>query len=515
MKIQAAEAQPTLTRSSSRANVYFVCLLSAIFLFHCATLRPGHVWGDDFAMYIHHAKNIVEQRPYADTGYIYNPAVPVFGPRAYPPVFPLLLAPLYRQFGLNVMPMKVEQIVFLMLMLILVYFFWRQDIGDRYTLALVAILGFSPAFWIAKDEVLSDLPFLLAFYLTATVAQHSQGSGKRWWMWAVLIGLSLYAAIGTRTAGIALGAGLLFFDVLRNSKKVITRTTALALAVCATLLILQNRFVGAVPNSYLEQLHTITWQTVLRNFANYSRVLIGFWVGSVQNSFSFLTVAIIAVLIVAGLCSRRHDLSIIEAFLAPYLVVVLLWPFDAGIRIVYPFIPWIGFLTLNGLRLTTRNLSPRYANVLLCGLLMLVGVNYGEAYQKFDFGPIHESEGNPEFSQLCEVIRGSTAGSDVFVYYRARALSLYTNRAASTYNYRGTQSELSEYLGKIHANYLVTTSAFDDDKGFLAAFVQKNAVRFDLVYSNPGFGLYRVRAQGDSLSTLRENETRVPLFIVK
>jgi 4-amino-4-deoxy-L-arabinose transferase-like glycosyltransferase len=514
MTIQPAVAQPTTTHPILHSNLYFVCLLLVIFLLHCATLRPGHVWGDDFAMYIHHAKNIVEQRPYADTGYIYNPAVPVYGPRAYPPVFPLLLAPLYRQFGLNLIPMKVEQTVFLMLTLILVYFFWRVDLGDRYSLALVAILGFSPAFWIAKDEVLSDLPFLLIFYLTAILIRRSQESGTRWWIWAALIGLSLYAAIGTRTAGVALGAGLLFIDVLRNRK--ITRATAMALAVCTTLLVLQSRFIGPVPNSYLEQLHTITWQTILRNSANYSRALMGFWVGSVQNSFSFLVVAIVGVLIVTGLSGRRlQGLSIIEAFLAPYLVVVLLWPFDAGVRIVYPFIPWMGFLALSGLRVMTRNFSPRFANVLLCGLLLFVGVNYGEAYQKLDFGPIHESAGNPEFSQLCEVIRGHTAASDVFVYYRARALSLYTNRAASTYNYRGTQSELSEYLTKIRASYLVTTSAFDDDKGFLAAFVQNNAPRLDLVYSNADFGLYRVRAEGDSLSSRRENETPVPLFIVK
>ena len=37
--------------------------------------------------------------PHFADGQFYNPAVPVYGPRAYPPVFPLLLAPLYRQFG--------------------------------------------------------------------------------------------------------------------------------------------------------------------------------------------------------------------------------------------------------------------------------------------------------------------------------------------------------------------------------------------------------------------------------
>ena len=40
------------------------------------TVREGHNWGGDFAQYILHARNIVEGRPYAQTGYIYNPSNP-------------------------------------------------------------------------------------------------------------------------------------------------------------------------------------------------------------------------------------------------------------------------------------------------------------------------------------------------------------------------------------------------------------------------------------------------------
>ena len=50
----------------SRTYLYFGCLLAIITAFHVATVREGHLWGDDFAMYIHHAQNIVEGRPYAE-----------------------------------------------------------------------------------------------------------------------------------------------------------------------------------------------------------------------------------------------------------------------------------------------------------------------------------------------------------------------------------------------------------------------------------------------------------------
>ncbi|MGH9493915.1 MAG: phospholipid carrier-dependent glycosyltransferase, partial [Candidatus Sulfotelmatobacter sp.] len=274
MKLQQSAVHAIAAHSTRRANLYFACLLSAIFLFHGTTLRQGHVWGDDFAMYIHHAKNIVEHRPYAETGYIYNSAVPVYGPRAYPPVFPVLLSPLYRLYGLNLVPMKFEQIVFLSGTLTIVYLLWRRSLGSSYALALTAILGFSPAFWIAKDEVLSDIPFLFLFYLTAALVQISQTPGRRWWVWGVAIGISLYAAIGTRSAGIALAAGLPLYDLLRDRK--ITRTTGLALTTMVALLALQSRFVGPIPGSYVEQIHQITWRTPLQNAVAYARVLMGF-----------------------------------------------------------------------------------------------------------------------------------------------------------------------------------------------------------------------------------------------
>jgi len=119
--VQNHEPHLTVENSSNlfrwRTYLYLGSLLATITVFYLATLREGHLWGDDFAMYIHHAQNIAQGRPYADTGYVYNPAVPVYGPRMYPPVFPLLLAPLYKVFGLSLIPMKVEQVVFIVLML--------------------------------------------------------------------------------------------------------------------------------------------------------------------------------------------------------------------------------------------------------------------------------------------------------------------------------------------------------------------------------------------------------------
>ena len=51
---------PTLTLRTSLA----LGLVCAIGIFYVATIRDGHVWGDDHAAYISHAKNIAEGKEY-------------------------------------------------------------------------------------------------------------------------------------------------------------------------------------------------------------------------------------------------------------------------------------------------------------------------------------------------------------------------------------------------------------------------------------------------------------------
>jgi hypothetical protein len=482
---------------ATRSRVYAASLLVAVGVFYFATVRPGHVWGDDFAMYVHHAQNIVEGRPYADTGYIYNPATPVYGPRTYPPVFPLLLAPLYKVFGLNLVPMKLEQVAFFLLTFATVYMFWQRDLGSECALAMLAILGFSPVFWTAKDMVLSDLPFLFFFYAAAVLVERAPRQSPGWWRSAVLIGVVLYLAFGTRSAGISLLAGLPLYDVLKHRK--ITRLTIVALMVCAGLIALQRYFVGSGVGGYVGQQIRPTAQTVATNFLAYARVLASFWVAATRSAFSFFVLVTATVLVAAGLYFRftldrfKQGITIVEAFLVPYLAVILLWPFAAGVRIVFPLIPWMVFLALYGIRGLTANLAPRYSAAATCGLLLMIAVPYTLAYRTMDFGPIRQDSGLAQFNQLCQAVLEDTQADDVLIYFRARALSLYTQRQASTYNYHGTEQELELYTHKIHATHLVTTNAFNDDVGFLTRYIERNPSRFDLIYQNANFALYRIR----------------------
>src|SRR5437660_10553229 len=253
---------------------WLIFLLITIAVFHSTALPQGHTWSEDFCTNTRHAQNIVEGRPYAQTGQLFTPSAPV-GPRMYPPVFPLLLAPVVRFFGMNLIVMKFEQVIFFVLAVAVICLYWQRDLGRKYTIALAAILGFSPHFWAAKDNVLSDLPFLLFFYVAALLVQHAPRDGRTQWPGAILIGIALYLAIGTRTAGIALLAGLVLYDLLKY--RTITRITVVALPTCAALLLLQSYCIGSEFGSYNGTFH-VTLGTVGVHRITYLLTLAGFLV---------------------------------------------------------------------------------------------------------------------------------------------------------------------------------------------------------------------------------------------
>src|SRR5688572_24452072 len=107
-------------RITGKQFIASAALLALIAVFQFASVLPGHDWGDDFSMYIAHARNIVEGIPYSDTGYIYNPDEPIGPPRASPGL-PLLLAPVYATRGVDLVAMKGVMIISFIAGLALIY----------------------------------------------------------------------------------------------------------------------------------------------------------------------------------------------------------------------------------------------------------------------------------------------------------------------------------------------------------------------------------------------------------
>ena len=472
-------------------------LILLIALFYGLTIRQGHEWGDDFAMYIHHAENIAAHRPYAATGYIYNPNEPSYGPMAYPPMFPSLLAPLVRLYGRNLMAMKIEEVIFFALALLSIYGYYRRDLPWPYLLALIAIIGFNPLFWEIKDCITSDIPFLFFFFLAAALIYNPFGEAPSWRPWAhgVAVGLTLYACCSTRSLGLTLLPGLVLYEIVKYRRP--TRLAIFAPALCLLIMFLQRRLFAVNLSSYSDQFlptpHVVLW-----NAAGYFADLSAIWPRATGKTVAYLLFGITVAAAGLALCRReRRVWTPLAAFFPCYLIAILLWPAHQGVRFLFPLIPACLFYALLGLRDLAARLGRGPGRAALIVLLLLAGFSYAAKYRHANFGTIPESIGLPSFVDLCRYIDRNTGPADVFVFRRPRALSLFAGRPASVYNLEAPASQPDnqwEYFRQIEAKYAVVASGqFPDDTQFLMPALQRNSAAVNLVYRNDDFALYRLK----------------------
>lgn len=464
-------------------------LLSINFFFFSATLRKGQEWGGDFAMYIHEAKNIAEGLPYADTGYIYNPARPI-APRLYPPVFPLLLAPIYKAFGLNLELMKLEILLFFEMAL---YVFWliaKGELPPALALTAVAVLGFNPFFWQFNDRILSDIPFMFFAYLSLfliTRYYESSRTGKQTVGWAVLVGLCIYLACGARAVGLVLLPVLLLHDWVRQKK--FGGFAMMAGAVCLPLIGLQSVFLGGTTSYF--QMVVVHPTTVWANAVAYAKVVSLFWI----NGYSKWPRAVLFfgmyALAIAGFLKQtlRRHLMVYAFFLVFYLGVVFLWPYFVGRRLLIPLLPVFllyAFSALSDIRQFTR---AQFRWPVLPLLAALILASYVGVYSKADYGPLRIGFDTPQSAALFNFIRGNTPATAVFVFLKPRVLSLYTGRSAAIYPASSNDSILWNSIREIRASYLVTCPL---DDAFFPRFISKYPGDLKRVYFNPDFSVYRI-----------------------
>ncbi len=130
-------------------------LVAIIASAHFFGLTPGHVFAqDDFAAYVMQAANLVEHRRYTDIRYVPNPEAPWVSPaNGYPPVYPLLLAPVYWWRGLDLRAMKMVT-VFTFAIFLAAFAKWvRPMVSPRLRVVAVLLVGLSPAFWNYRDLI--------------------------------------------------------------------------------------------------------------------------------------------------------------------------------------------------------------------------------------------------------------------------------------------------------------------------------------------------------------------------
>lgn len=482
-------------------NAWIFLLIGLVGTFQLATIQQGHSWGDDFAQYLMHARNIAEGRAYADTGFIRNPYSVHVGPKAYPPLTPLLLAPVYRACGLSFSAFKTVMVAALVLSLFALCLVFRKRLTWPALAALVALTGFNPVLSEMKDHIGSDLPFLflcfVALYAIDKISRPVPAGHSV--VVAMATALLIYLAYADRSAGLVLVPVLVLAGIVKSSK--LTRPVTGAAGMALVLILVQNCLLGVDADYVHEVLPGFTWKVPLISAWGYAKEFSGFFANGYSPFFGKSLYVLTAVLAALGFFRQvRRGIGIIEVFTVAYFGLISVFPGNQGTRYLIPLFPIFLYYALTWLEPLASgvNRSVRGVRLLAFAVVGLMAFSYATWHMWRAETKLEPEVTESYFVDVCSYLRSHTRPDDVLIFRKPRVLALLTGRKAAVYNNAQQFGRMEEFLDRVGAAYIVVADLshpdFASDGKRMLPFIESHPSSFRMVYRNGKFSVYRVGA---------------------
>lgn len=490
----------------------FILLVAVLSVFYMATWRSGVTWNPDSGLFIMHARNIVEGRPFALVNYIYNP-LNVIHPSSYPPGLPLLLSPIYALFGLNLEIMKIEMIMFVFILCVLSAIVARQYLSTRLAFTTIAIFGLNPYIYGLTTVILSDFLFMVFCYASLLAVYFLQYSGDkrhpvyyhaasvpnsardffvqeclptnpqqpapRHRGWLILVAsASLALAEETRSIGIVLFPTILIAGLIRMRSAGWTsaREAATILALGAAGIVgIKLLFPADAESSYITlAIEDYSPMTPLLSMITYLRCLprdiflLHFMIRF--HSLAYIGVPVAFLLWLVGMILGFYGFSMavfrrstaFEVFAAVYIAFILVYPIAVPSRYIMPVFPLMFIYVVVGLSAFAKRFGPRPERALLVTCLGLTLLAYSASYAGFftpdpketERRPLSISPLAPPYQALLAAIRDQTPPNAVILADHPTTIGLFADRRAATWP-SDYQSDFWRYARSIGASYVV------------------------------------------------------------
>jgi hypothetical protein len=414
-------------------------------------LTKGHNWGDDFATYILHARSVLQGNPsqFVETNrFTIEASTYVIGPIAAPWGVPVLLSVPYAVFGLDMVALKIVNVVCYVLFLLTLWRGLRRHHSAFWLFVLVSLFAVNPSFQsIFMNRVLSDIPFL--FFSTLALVLMGRVVIERAWVIGpvadhAVLGLAMAAAFFVRANGGLLVAALAVTQSIRalQHRRARLETGPVSPVPLAVQALPYVSFAVAVviwrmifpAEEYVPPSTPMSLRRVWQNLYYYTDLPADFFAGAPLPRVVYgATLPLAAIGIAHRVASTYH--MIVYGILTWLLYV--LWPETNGLRYVFPLLPIYMSFVISGLEVSGADVPAwrrrmwaalRIGPVLV--ILLYFAASSGAAAARNLTGRTEEEPG-PYMAtsrQLFSFIANNTDPNSVIVFFKPRALRLFTDR---------------------------------------------------------------------------------------
>ena len=424
-------------RALQNPLLIFIILLSLII--GISTLTRGHEWGDDFASYIMQGQSILngnaDEFVERNTFTIFESSFQI-GPVAYPWGYPLLLTPALILKGVHPLMLKVPGLVLFAGFLICFYWLTKDRLTRTESLLLVSLFAFNPILTKFLDQILSDFPFLFIIFLGLVLISNFKADESFWKH--VLLGAVLFCAFFVRTTGLILFASYLVYQALgflnnREARKNILSNSVTATLSFALLWLITSRIFPSGQSSYFEQLKGLTPTIFKENIFIYFYLFRDFFGASPLWQYGYY---LLVGLFLLGIIARFNVDQLLIIFFVLYFVAMLFWPERQGIRFIFPLLPLFVYFVFQGIRFIIQKLPENYhraGEIVSSSLWTLLMISFlftsgMRAYNNLQSGRKINGPFDPYSSDVYNFIRAKTPPESVIVFFKPRAMRLFTDR---------------------------------------------------------------------------------------
>jgi len=474
--------------------------------------RSSHDWGDDFAQYIHQAKNIVEGKSQSETGFVYSQENYI-GPTAYPSGFPLLLAPVYALFGNSIKAFTVYISIFFIILAFLVLAFYRKHFSPAGALILTIILIYNPQFILFKEEVMSDIPFTV-FLLIAFLVYPKVKSGD--YRSIILFGFLTGFLIMIRSVGavllvaIAIDQSLEIIRQRRRAKRLIGEKIPfyklihfplLLLGIPVIVYFLFNSFIFRIPSGGSLQDYLIFYysgdfiSTIPANLEQYIEVFRFAYTPAV-GGFRFtalITGSVFLSMAFFGFISKlANRVELTDLFFIIYVFILLVFPNNySAYRLLIP----VGFLLLYYAAIGFKSLRIPYIHrssvkIWTLGIIMVLLFLPGIIRITLGRNTTLEGPQQKASQQAFNFIAEQVPDTSVIVFFKPRALVLYTGKHGFADPFTDDPTSVHTQLTQASADYILVHQELTREN--MKRYLRMLKSRAVPVWENRKFKLYRI-----------------------
>ncbi|MEC8858915.1 MAG: hypothetical protein VYE29_02820 [Pseudomonadota bacterium] len=456
-----------------------------------ALLTPGHNWGGDFSAYIMQAISIVEgttpefvARNQFAMENSYTPA----GPVTYPWGFPLLLAPVYAVFQLDLLAFKLLEAVIYQVFLVVLWFGLAGRLSRRERFFILAIFAFNPFLLRFANHILSDIPFLLFSTLALVLIDRVMLSPIRVMPLrdGAVIGLAIAAAFLMRSNGALLILVFLLACILAGRQwRLLTAGLASYLSICVLIMI----WLPDVQSSYMSQTNGISIESIADNVAYYALLMRDFFAPTSTHRWLGAFVFIVTLPVFAcGLFNDWRRSPALWVYSALTLGLFVVWPFQQGLRFLFPILPVYVYYCLVGLRMVSPSISSILPNVSVylpaaLVLLFLLSSASLAARNLLNGRPIMDGPYTSTALDMFNYLIDETGHADLIIFRKPRVMRMMTDRDSIALN------DSTDWRS---ACYWVLDRRNLADVGYFDAFAAGiESGELLLAYNNEQFYVYR------------------------